>query len=170
MKRKSIMGIGLLLLSSVSGNVAFAVMEDFKGPAPTHEFVGSFMTGFGLIDTNGGVPIVGSLSKKILNEGWLSDVTDQVFFEVSIAPIFLAGTSAFMYSTHLRWDFVRNDQWTYYALGGLAGNDTGRSLGDRFAIHPRFGLGAFFRPERSAITWRAEVSHEWIIGGVAFPF
>jgi hypothetical protein len=50
----------------------------------------------------------------------------------------------------------------------LGGDITGDSLGNRFELYPRFGVGAFWKIGQN-FNFRAELSHEFIGLGLVFP-
>jgi hypothetical protein len=145
------------------------VTEDWKGAMPDREFGVGLMAGAGLIEPKYGVALQGQVSRSILKDGWLDDVSDQVFLELSAGPTFVDGHSPFVFSTQLRWDFQKDTKWTFYALGGLGAQITGRELGDRSLIHLRFGAGAFYYLQHN-MSLRMEASHEFLGGGLAFDF
>ncbi len=157
------------LTSVVSAQEIESSAEPWKGTPPDKEIHVGALAGLGIIDTTPGFALIGMASKKILSEGWIPDINDQVFIEAEIGPMFNSGHTYWIFSGHLRWDFVRDDQWTFFALGGLGGNITGASLGDRAAVFPRIGVGAFYRVADNLLI-RGELSHELIAAGVSFPF
>ena len=141
-------------------------VEEFKGgPAP--QFMDfSAMMGLGIIDSSSAFTLVGTASRKIVDRGFVSDINNQVFVELALGPAFFKGNTAFVFSTHLRWDFERDARLRLFAVGGLAGNATGANAGNRWTIAPRFGVGALY-PISDALSLRGELSHEWIVAGVA---
>ena len=166
---KNLFALSMLLLTPLSAKGATSLAEDWKGEADAAEFTASIMSGFGLIGTTGGLALMPALAKKIAHRGFLDDINDQAYFEIEVGPMFTSGSSALMYGAHLRWDFRRNEVWTFYALGGLGGFNTGSKLGDQFGIHPRFGVGTFWSLSKH-VTLRGEVSHELILAGVSVGF
>lgn len=143
--------------------------DPWKGNPPQQVFQFSAMTGLGLIDTTPGWAWVGAAAVMLTPEGFVPDINDPVYFEGQFGPHFYAGEASWLYSAHLRWDFVRDSDWTLYALGGFGGNITGEELGDRAAFFPRFGLGAF-RSITEGVKLRAELSHELTALGITFAF
>lgn len=143
--------------------------EDFKGPAADNDYtVGGLM---GANEYNGkyGLGIVGNFARRVIQHGFVPDINDQVFVELELGPSFFADGSALFYSAHLRWDFEKDYDWTFFALGGIGGYKTFEKKGNEFRIFPRFGAGVLFRltPE---VKLRAEVSHEYISLGALFCF
>lgn len=144
--------------------------EYWKGESDPRDFDAGFLLGVGIVDTSAAISIAGTLSRKVMEEGFIPDFNDSVSLEGSLGGVFLDPHTAFSYSAHLRWDFQRDPGWGFYALGGLGGNilDTGVA-GTRFALHPRLAIGALWTMTYS-FKLRAEVSHEFIGIGAVFPF
>jgi opacity protein-like surface antigen len=142
--------------------------EDWKVPGlpPLYHF--GAMTGLGVVDSTGGLAVLGTASATVLDKGFVPGVSNSVAVEIEMGPVFAAGATAFWYSVHMRWDFRMDQDWTFYALGGLAGNDTPSSLGGHFEIWPRVGLGTIYAIT-PVVSLRAEVSHEFMGAGVCFP-
>jgi hypothetical protein len=141
---------------------------DFKGNSEPSEFSIGAMPGAGILDNHVGFAILGTASKKIVHRGFVPDINDSVSIEVEMGPLFVSGSAAFQYSGHLRWDFEKDTWWTLYALGGLGGDITGASLGDRFELYPRFAMGAMWKIGQN-FALRGELSHEFIGIGILFP-
>lgn len=144
--------------------------ESWKGPSDGAEVHFGALTGLGIIDFNPGFVLLGTASKKIVKNGFVpDDITNSVSIETALGPLFVASTAIFSYSLHLRWDFEKNQTWTFYALGGAGGYIAGDSFGsNNFMLFPRFGLGTFFRVN-DLLLIRGEVSHELIAAGVTIP-
>ncbi len=141
--------------------------EDWKGtPDSSHASLGAF-TGLGVVDSHAGFALLGTASTKIAQDGWITDVNDSVSAEAYVGPVFTSGTSAFAYSLHLRWDFKKDESWTFYGLGGLGGKIQSGALGGHFELFPRFAVGAFYDAGLPFLI-RAEVSHELIGVGINF--
>ncbi len=161
---------GLFLVSE-----AGAVEKAFKGHSPTYQFNVGGLTGLGVVDSRPGYSLLGTAAVKIINRGFVEDINNQVFLEVAFGPLFVGGGTAFQYSFHLRWDFVKDEDWTFYAVGGLGGVITGSSyspipLGPAKAssmFYPRLGLGAMWGLF-SVASLRFEISHELLAMGVVF--
>lgn len=160
----------LLMLAVSNSQPAHAQVtpeQEFKGkPSPAEMTVGA-MAGMGILDSTAGFQVVGSIAKKIVNRGFVPDVNNQVFIELHFGPLFVASSTAWFYSTHLRWDFKRDSEWTFYGLGGLAGHVTSNALGDRWTALPRFGIGTFWKIA-PLVTLRGELSHELIAAGISY--
>lgn len=145
-----------------------APKEDYKSYTPGNRFTFGFNGGFGLVDTSGGFLLAGNIATKLVDDGFVPEIVNPVFLELQFGPLFTSGVTIWTYSTHLRWDFVKDESWTLFAIGGLGGNWMSNKLGDRFALHPRFGVGFFYAFEK--FDFRADFSHESITGGVSLPF
>jgi hypothetical protein len=126
------------------------------------------MSGLGVIDSYGGFALLGTASMTVIDHGFIPEVSDSVAAEIELGPVFTSAHTAFWYSMHMRWDFRKDSDWTFYALAGLAGNDTPESLGGHFEIWPRVGLGTIWKVS-SSVSMRAELSHEFTGLGVVFP-
>lgn len=138
---------------------------DWKGPSPLTEFSAGFLGGLTLNGSSAGGVILGHVAKKIMHRGLVGDdINDQVFLEVQVGPEFVSGITALGVSTHLRWDFNRDDDFALFAIGGL-----GAHFGTGFnQVHPRFGVGALWYFEWFGV--RAEMSERWILAGAHFSF
>ncbi len=142
--------------------------SDYKTYKPTNQFTLGFGGGLGIIDTRAGFSFIGNAAAKIVKDGFIPDIVNPVFLELEFGPTFASGTTFWMYSTHLRWDFVKDANWTLFAIGGVGGNFASNQYADRFALHPRFGVGAFYA--LSTVDLRFEFSHELVTVGVSLPF
>jgi hypothetical protein len=158
---------------SVNGNpsttyAASGSEADWKMPGlpPLYNF--GAMSGLGVIDSYGGVAILGTASLTVLDRGFVPDISNSVAAEIEAGPMITSGHGAFWYSLHMRWDFQKDSDWTFYALAGLAGNGTPSSLGGHFEIWPRIGAGAMYKIT-SGILLRGEVSHEFTGIGISIP-
>ena len=141
--------------------------EDWKGPENATQFDFGLMSGLGTYNTSTGVAVIGSGAVKVAAEGFIPDVSDEVLVEFQGGPLFMSRGNAFTWSAHMRWDFNKDADWSFYGLGGLAGSITGASLGSVWALYPRFGVGTLWNVT-DQFTLRAEVSREWITAGLAF--
>ncbi|MBL7715231.1 MAG: hypothetical protein JNL01_07150 [Bdellovibrionales bacterium] len=152
-------------IETVQAQPAKTKSEPFKGKAPTENWGFSGLTGAGVYGSKGGVTLTAGLSKKILDRGFLSDINNQVHVEVQMGPLWVFSSHAWYYSTHLRWDFIQDSQWRFYALAGVSGHVTSQALLDRWTFIPRTGIGAFFKLI-PGIFLRGELSHEMTAIGV----
>jgi hypothetical protein len=143
--------------------------EDWKGEADPAEFNAGVLTGLGVVNSQAGFALMATGAKRILKQGFVPDINNSVWIETELGPVFVSGGTAFAYSAHLRWDFVKDQNWTLYAVGGLGGLVTGSDLGDHFELFPRFGVGAMAKLT-DLISLRGEVSHELTAVGVSFAF
>lgn len=143
--------------------------DPWKGEIPSNQYTGGFMGGLGLIDPKIGFIWSFNIARKIVDKGFVPDIANCAFVELQAGPDFVAGHTAFVYSAHVRWDFIYDLDWTYYALGGLGGNITGAELGDRAMLFPRIALGAMRRLDHR-MHLRGEISHEMMTIGLGFNF
>lgn len=139
--------------------------EYWKGPRSQHEWDFSFSSGLGLLASDAGIPIVLSVAKKVVHEGFVPDINNQVFIEAQTGPLFIKSESVWLYSAHLRWDFEQDERFRYFAMAGLGGNFVPKALGNRSEFFPRVGLGMFYSLTKE-LKARVDVSHEWITAGV----
>ena len=153
----------VIWMSFVAGRFVYA--EDWKGKPEDSVLSLGALTGVGLVDQGSGLALFGTVSKKIVNHGFIPEITDSVSVECALGPVFLSVGSAMIYSVHLRWDFEKDQNWTLYALGGLGGN----VLSGRSELYPRFGIGAFYKMS-GPLNGRVELSHEAILLGLNVPF
>jgi hypothetical protein len=152
-------------LASASASAA----EEWKGKGYDQQFQVSALTGMTLMGNTAGFGIMALLAKQILNKGFFPDMANQAYIEASFGPAFMTGGTGFQIGAHLRWDFHKNELWSLYALGGLGWDIIPAGFTKAHAIHPRFGLGAFWHlfPQ---VSFRGEISHEFTGVGAAFMF
>jgi opacity protein-like surface antigen len=141
--------------------------EPWKGRPDSSQFSVGALTGLGTVGTSGGYALLGTASKKIIQNGFVPDINNSVSVELEFGPLFTHGTN-WAYSAHLRWDFQRDDEWTLYALAGAGGDITSGDRGNEFLLFPRVGLGAMWRFS-PLFAIRGEFSHELLALGVNFP-
>ncbi len=137
--------------------------EIWKGKPYDTVFGFSFMPGFGFFGAQAGFALNGAVSVKVMHEGFIKDINDQVHLEIMGGPLFLTGVTAARFSLHLKWDFIKNEFWTFYSVGGmgatfLAGSNVG---------YPRFGIGTVWNPFEF-LGFRAELSHEFTGIGIVY--
>ncbi len=139
----------------------------WKGkPYDTH-FQFSALSGIGLMGTSTGVPLYGAVAFKVLHEGFIDDINDQLFVEAMGGPLFTWAGAGWVADLHLRWDFHKNDLWSFYVLGGVGVDVSGTGLARVTLVHPRVGVGAFWNLFEF-LSFRAEVSHEFTGIGVVY--
>jgi len=174
MIRYAVSFFGVLLALGGALAQAETGTTDWNWPLPTHEWTLGILPGVATINSTTGFGLQVAAAKKIVHKGFAPDITNQVFAEIEGGPFSASSGSAFMYSAHLRWDFVLNSDWTFYALGGLAGSRTSdRAIGNGFQMLPRFGVGALLDLERQThlpMALRGELSRELIALGAQFRF
>ncbi len=140
--------------------------EFWKGKAPDRTATLGAMMGLGIYDGSAGFQVSPNAAFKVAHEGWIEDINEQLLLELQMGPLFVKSSSVFTYSIHLRWDFERDANWTFYPIGGLGGSISSSALGSQWRLAPRFGLGAFWRfhPKFHA---RFEVTHDFLGAGVS---
>jgi hypothetical protein len=149
-------------------NPSTASGEDYKSVHPENNFTFGGSAGMGIVDTHAGFTLIGNIAAKVVKDGFIPDIVNPVFLEAEFGPTFVSGATFWQYSTHLRWDFVKDAKWTLFALGGFGGNFGSNMYGNRVALYPRFGVGAFYALD--TIDLRFEFSHEMITVGASVPF
>ena len=136
--------------------------EEWKGPAPAEKaHIGALM-GLGM-DGDARFALLGTASWRIVEQGFAPEINNQVYIETELGAG-LGADTRFLYSVHMRWDFVRNATWTPFAIGGLSG-----SSGDNFTLAPRFGVGSFWNVA-PGWTVRGEISHDLLVAGISYGF
>jgi len=146
-----------------------STVEDWKGGVSEHLYDGGLTSGVGVLDRSIGFTVVGQFARKIIHDGFIPEINNQVFAEVQLGSLFVSNATALIYSAHLRWDFTKDYDWTFFALGGLSGTIAGDSLGNVWSLAPRFGVGSFYRID-SQFSFRAELSQDLVLAGVSFGF
>ncbi|MGZ3699646.1 MAG: hypothetical protein ACXWP5_15985 [Bdellovibrionota bacterium] len=167
MKNRSALLFAALLLWAVPSFAAPS--EDFKGKSEDLHFTVGGTAGLGIIDGSAAFTILGQAAAKIVERGFVPDIHDSVWIEVGVGPTFLTGLSALSFQTQLRWDFSMNEQWTFFALGGLGGFATLGQPVTRVELVPRFGVGAMLKFQRN-FALRAELAHDLVGLGFMFSF
>ncbi len=163
---KGLTWAGIAALLAWMGAQATARGADFKGEVPPGEIQAGMLLGLSMINSSGGFSLLGTVARPIVEKGWADDVADQVLLELELGPAFFSGDSGLLFSTHLRWDFHKDADWAFFALGGLFGR---AGLGGGWPLYPRFGVGALQKLQ-SNLWLRGEVSAELIVVGATFPF
>ena len=158
-----LIGVGILF----AGPQSFA--EDWKGTPDLGDMSFGGVTGLGIIDGTAGYSLIGSLSGKIISNGFIPSLTDSVSLEGMFGPFFMSNMTAWLYSAHLRWDFEKDSTWTFFAIGGVGGNFKSVNSNAQFEMTPRFGVGAFWKLS-SQVRLRGDIAHDLIAVGVNVPF
>ncbi len=142
--------------------------EDWKGKPDSDSLSVGGLIGMGIVDYSPGFGILGTVSKKIIQQGFISDINNSFWIEAMIGPVFGTSNSVWAYSTHFRWNFVKDDHWTLFAIGGVGGNVISRTnLPSLFRLTPRFGVGALYKLQEK-VSLRGELSHDFIVVGALF--
>src|SRR4051794_7163958 len=96
--------LSALVLNLVSPVHAAVTPEDeFKGKPSPAQLTFSGMAGLGILDSTAGFQVLGSAATKLVNRGFIPDINNQVFLEFQFGPLFVASSTAWFYSAHLRW-------------------------------------------------------------------
>jgi hypothetical protein len=161
------LALALSVLSHPTANAA--PVEDWKGKAYDKNFQASVMSGMTIMGTAVGFGLMASFAGKILDKGFIPDISNQVFLEGTLGPTFMSAGTGWQMGAHLRWDFHKNEFWTFYSLGGFGWDIIPNGFTNLVAFHPRFGGGVLWDlfPQ---ISLRGEISHEFIGVGAAFMF
>jgi len=162
------LGVMAWMVAAVLGAVApggvhaTEAEEDWKGRAPAGKATLGALMGVGL-ESGGNFALMGAAAWMVDEDGFIPDITDQAYIETEMGAGF-GKSSRFLYSVHMRWDFVKNRQWTPFAIAGLSGGS-----GGDFSLAPRFGIGSFWQVSEGW-TVRGEISRDLILAGVSFGF
>ena len=153
-----------VVLGAVSPIAALATEaeEEWKGRAPAGKATLGALMGVGL-ESGGHFALMGAAAWMVDEDGFIPEITDQAYIETEMGAGF-GKNSRFLYSVHMRWDFVRNRQWTPFVIAGLSGGS-----GGDFTLAPRFGIGSFWQVSEGW-TVRGEISRDLILAGVSFGF
>jgi hypothetical protein len=133
--------------------------DAWKGAASAETVYVGVLSGVGLHDGNAGFALQGTFAGRIVENGFVPDINNEVFLEGQIGPLFIMSNTALMFGAHLRWDFEMNKMWRLYGLGGVGSLLTPASMGSSWQVYPRFGTGVLWSLA-SNIKLRAELSHE----------
>ena len=161
------------LLSGVSVSLAATsahtqttaqIQEDWKGRSPDSNVTLSPMFGAAFRETGVGIAVAGSAAIRLLEHGFIPDINNQVFLETQLGGIFFPNRDVFSYAAQLRWDFVKDDRFTVFAVGGLGG----RIGGGAWNIFPRFGVGMMVAVARS-FDLRFDFTQDALMTGLSFP-
>ncbi|MCM0606373.1 MAG: hypothetical protein KA715_09815 [Xanthomonadaceae bacterium] len=164
MKLSALLSISLLSLS-IHNN---AIAEDWKDATPPQSVQVGGMVGLGLVGNQAGMSLIAQAAKRVIDRGFVPDLNDSVWFEVQAGWIlFIPSGNPFGYSAHLRWDFIKDDQWSLYGLAGFGGlTNTGAAL-----FFPRTAIGAAMSlTSKSPMQLRFELSQSWTATGISWLF
>ncbi|MCC7442481.1 MAG: hypothetical protein IT285_12665 [Bdellovibrionales bacterium] len=161
----------LILLTSPLASAADGVpTETWKGPAPDQGIQLGFLTGPSIWGTHVDLALMGTLSKLLIERGFVPDITNQVFLEVGLGPDRLASPgSGWIYSFHLRWDFHMDEQFAVYAVGGLGGAVDTSGDTNIASAHPRLSAGVLLKTG-GPFSFRGEVGADFLAAGVIVGF
>lgn len=162
--RKFLLVVGLALWASI---VSARAEDLFKGKPPEGVFTFGVAAGIAPMGASGGLVPIGNVGAKIVNTGFVPDINNQVWVEIGggVHVAFNGGLVSGLFSTHLRWDFIVNDEWTLFAAAGAGGYVTTVAGSTTFVMFPRVAIGAvyYFVPQ---VGLRLDLSHEWTTVGL----
>jgi len=155
----------LLVLALVASTSFAKTDEKWKGPSPETEFTvgGSAGASFNGPSNLGGVFLFNA-AKKLTDRAWIPDINEQVFLEVQGGMELFSAASNFTGSLGLRWDFHKDEDMSMFATGGI-GARLGTALTQFF---PHLSIGIIWHLD--FIDIRTELSQNWLVAGVSFPF
>lgn len=155
---------------SFMGQASAVAVEDWKGPTAPHTIQLGAMSGLGLVGAQAGLALIANASKRVVERGFVPDLNDSVWFEVQAGWIlFIPGGNPFSYSAHLRWDFIKDDQWTLFGIGGFGGMIQPSSFGSSYWFYPRTAIGAAMSlTAHSPMQLRFELSQNWTTVGISW--
>lgn len=136
--------------------------EDWKVPEDNHYYNVGVLSGLGMIDNRVGLSVLGTAAMKLLPQGVIPNISNSIWMEVEIGPVFLSNATALAFAADARWDFVKDHFWTLFAVGGVGGNVLTLNNDRRYELVPRFGVGAFYKIS-PLVQLRGEIAHD-IIG------
>ena len=140
----------------------------WKGPLPSTVFQLGVSAGMGFVVDDVGGTLQGRASFRIVEEGFIPDVSDQVFLEGLFGYMRIPNFNSLQYGVHLRWDFHATPDWTVFAIGGLGGSIVlYNARNTLWILRPRFGIGVFYHLIRNA-RLRADLASDFITLGVDF--
>lgn len=137
----------------------------WKGKSPDAMFQFSGLAGLSRIGSNVGFGLNGLAAIRMLQDGFIDGINDQVFVEFMMGPIFLPGATMIALGGHLRWDLHRDEFWAFYGLAGFHAT-VGSTVG-LGTFNFRSGIGAFWNLFEF-LSFRAELSHEHMAVGVTY--
>lgn len=133
--------------------------EPWKGSPYPERFSLAISGGLGSLGGTNGFSLLGAVSYSILHKGFIDDINDQVQLEAQVGPYFQSGVTNYFYSIHMRWDLHKDYQWSFFAIGGLAGVSESSGFGN--SIHLRFGTGIYWHLFEK-FSFRLDVSREFL--------
>lgn len=155
----------------------FVFCDDWQGTPKETNFNLGVLGGVASFDKTG-APVRLFLAVKLLNQGFVPEINDQVFLEFQGGPVFglNSGDQAIISGVGLRWMFYKTTRLAFYALGGLRAqylnaqlNSTSGTWGATMTINPSFGAGVSWELA-SALSLRAEYGLEMLSAGFSLNF
>jgi hypothetical protein len=142
----------------------FAQADDFKGTPPKGDVDVSALVGAAPVGGTVGLGLEVLASRKLLSQGFAPEINNQVAIELGVGPVFQAAGTSFLYSLNLRWDFHKDENWTFFGLGGLGGLATCKGCDPSLVVWPHAGVGVI-RNINEVVGIRCEVSGQMIAIG-----
>ena len=163
----------LILLFAFSF-ISSSFAENWKGNTVSSPIEIGTMAGMSLYGSKASWSWLGTGAYLIEPKGWIDDIDDRLWVELELGPTFFSQSGSnqtgMQYAAHLRWDFTMDENWTFYALGGIGGYHLPTAInGGGMTVNPRFGVGAEYQT-KLPLMFRMELSHEFLGAGVAFNF
>lgn len=166
MKRFALLSV--LFFSLVAKADPQSSEEMWKGSPYSNHVSLAVLQGVGFPSGSVGYQVNGYLGVKILHDGFVPDINDQVYIEGMFGGMF-GGGGATLFSAHLRWDLTKDYLWTFYALGGMGIGTYGTAPFRATRFYPRVGVGAFWNLFNH-LSFRAEVAQDMVAVGIATAF
>jgi hypothetical protein len=160
--------LGLLLLTASAQAEPTSTEEMWKGSPYDHNLSLAILQGIGFPSGSVGYAVNGYLGIKLLHQGFVPDINDQVFGELFFGGLF-GGGDGINFGAQLRWDIHKDYLWTFYGVGGLGVGIYGTAPARTTRFFPRVGVGALWNLFEG-LSFRAEVTESLIGVGVATAF
>ncbi|HTL13297.1 MAG TPA: hypothetical protein VL588_12465 [Bdellovibrionota bacterium] len=144
--------------------------ELWKGPIPDQEIQLSALVGASISGTHGDLAMAFDVAKRVVEHGFIPDISDDVFLELGLGPDLLASPgTGILYSVHARWNFHMNEIWSLYAIAGVGGSVITTNGSNTASMHPRLSAGAFYHVA-PALALRMEIGADFLGGGISVGF
>ncbi len=157
-----------ILVFNMTSSLSYSA-EDWKGSPDQSQLDFGGLAGLGIVTGVAGFVLAGTVSKKIMDHGFIPDINNSVSVELQAGPIFVTGNTPIFYSGLMRWDFKKNADLGFYAIGGVGGFTSGVGFASAATIFPRFGAGMIWDVFKGPVLVRFEISHEMTALGVVVP-
>ena len=137
--------------------------ESWKTYSESSSVLISSLAGLGFVGSRAGPSFLFNGSYQFLPEGLIPGIADAFSLETGLGFCLPVHPPAF-YALHLRWDFEKDGDWTFYAVGGMGGAPSASVL----SFAPHFGVGGFWKGLKIPQV-RFEFSSRMLGAGVGFP-